>query len=196
MSDQLDLKQKQFFYKKASLPNINIAWAFIEHADNTNNPCSVSLLDNVFGVYKTIQLNTSSEAVNHLVENDYKDYDMREKVATTDDITPPKQPFSSSPISIEGYWCKVIGMGERHWAVITSANNRCEVIFFMDDSCIFDKMTFFSSDQAKQALDNNGFSLYAEDEMLQKFVVAPQHPFGHRDHPSGKIYSSGKYWLQ
>jgi len=32
--------------------------------------------------------------------------------------------------------------------------------------------------------------------MLQKFVATPQHPFGHRDHPSGKIYSSGKYWLQ
>ena len=101
MSNQLDLKQKQFFYKKAPPPNINIAWAFIEHADNTDNPCGVSLIDNVFGVYETLQFESSAAAIDHLIQDDYKDLDMREKIAMADDITPPRPPFASSPITAE-----------------------------------------------------------------------------------------------
>jgi len=196
MTNQLNLEQKQFFYKKAQSPNANIAWAYIEHADNTDNPCSVSLIDNVFGVYETLQFESSATAIDHLIQDDYKDLDMREKIAMADDITPPRPPFASSPITAESYWCKVIGMGEHNWAVIIPNNNRFEVIFFMDDSRIFDKMNFFSEDQAKAALENNDFSWYEDDELLQRFVHLPLHPFGHTEHPSGKIYSSGKYWLQ
>lgn len=196
MTDQLNLEQKQFFYKKAQSPNVNIAWAYIEHADNTDNPCSVSLMDNVFGIYETLQFESSVVAIDHLIKDDYKDFDMHEKIAMADNITPPRQPFASTPITAESYWCKVIGMGEHNWAAIIPNNNRFEVVFFMDDSRIFDKMNFFSEDQAKAALENNDFSWYKDDELLQRFVHLPLHPFGHTQHPSGKIYSSGKYWLQ
>ena len=196
MSDSHDLKQKQYFYKKATAPNPNIAWAYLAHGDTSTDTCEVSLLDNVFDVYQTLSFDTSQLAIDHLIDNDYKDFDMREKITMADDITPPKPPFNSSPISLDNYWCKVIGLGEHNWAAIMPSGNRFEVVFFTDDSCIFDKMNFFSRDQAISALENNEFSLYKDDDLLQQFVQAPEHPFGYKDHPSGKIYSSGKYWLQ
>lgn len=196
MSDSQDLKQKQYFYKKAPAPNSNIAWAHIAQGDTISDACEVSLLDNVFGVYKTKQFENVESAISYLIDQDYKDFDMREKVAMSDDVTSPKPPFNKSPILLDNYWCKVIGLGERNWAAIIPSNGRFEVVFFMDDSCIFDKMNFFSQEQAISALEKNEFSLYKDDDLLQQYVQAPQHPFGHTEHPSGKIYSSGKYWLQ
>lgn len=196
MSDSQDLKQKQYFYKKAPVPNVNIAWAHIAYVDSSSDAYEVSLLDNVFGVYQTLNFDSPQLAIEYLIENDYKDFDMREKVAMSDDISPSKPPFKTSPISLDAYWCKVIGLGEHNWAVILPSGPRFEVVFFTNDSCIFDKMNFFSQEQAISALEKNEFSLYKDDDLLQQYVQAPQHPFGHRDHPSGKIYSSGKYWLQ
>ena len=98
------------------------------------------------------------------------------------------------------FWVKVVGMLEQNWALIEiggddqSADVR--VFFVGDTSGVFDEMSFPSNGEATRALRNNGFTRYADDRELQSFIVPPAPPFERSRHPSGAIYSSGKYWRQ
>lgn len=96
------------------------------------------------------------------------------------------------------YWVKVVGMLEQNWALIeTDDDQSAEVrVFFVGDtSGVFDEMSFLSGEEATRALRNNGFRRYADDRELQSFIVPPAPPFERSRHPSGAIYSSGRYWI-
>lgn len=93
------------------------------------------------------------------------------------------------------FWFKVVEFLQQNWALIDGLNNeKCMVYFISDTSDIFDEMEFVSLKEATSALIRNGFSLYAEDREVQKFIFPPESPFQRRPHPNGPIYSSGKFW--
>lgn len=99
------------------------------------------------------------------------------------------------PIKGDNLWVKVVAMLQQNWASIESDGDRLCVWFINDASEVFDRMPFDSAEAAKVALDRNGFRRFADAPDLQGFLRAPQRPFREGSHPSGPIYSSGRYWL-
>lgn len=102
-------------------------------------------------------------------------------------------------IQSRDYWVKVVGMLEQNWALIETGDAACpgvRVFFIGDTSGVFDEISFGSADDAMHALHNNGFSRYADDSRLQSFIVPPKPTFWRSRHPSGAIYSSGRYWVK
>lgn len=191
----MSLKDKKLFYKNShEFHNLNRGWAYIKHADNEDKPCNVNFIDEVFGIYSEQEFNSSSDAIDYLINNRYSDYSLSEEFEKSRGVVPPEKPFNHSSTSINNYWCKVVEMLQQNWAVIQSSDEGCTVFFFMDDSSIFDQMTFESFNDAKEALVRNGFSLFSKDEKLQEFITPPNPPFGRRKHPNGEIYSSGRFW--
>lgn len=96
------------------------------------------------------------------------------------------------------YWVKVVDNLQQNWALIeTGDDHSAEVrVFFVEDtSGVFDEMSFPSADEAMRALRNNGFDRYANDRVLQSFIVPPAPPFERSRHPNGAVYSSGRYWV-
>ena len=98
------------------------------------------------------------------------------------------------PIQSRDYWFKVIEMLQQNWAFIEHTAQGVTVYFVNDTSGVFDEMTFGSSAFAETELRLNGFRRFAEDERAASFLHCPQPPFTRRSHPSGPIYSSGRFW--
>jgi hypothetical protein len=94
------------------------------------------------------------------------------------------------------YWFKVVDMLQQNWALIDSSKveGRCIVYFIGDSSGVFDKMEFDDIAEAQRQLRGNGFARYEEDQKAKEFIVPPHPPFYRSTHPSGAIYSSGRYW--
>ena len=93
------------------------------------------------------------------------------------------------------FWIKIIEMLQQNWALIENQSDRKVKIFFVNDnSGIFDEMVFDNRAEAETALKRNGFNNYNLDKHYQEFVHPPEPPYGWKDHPNGKIYSSGRYW--
>ena len=55
-------------------------------------------------------------------------------------------------------------------------------------------MTFESVVMAEAALRRNGFGRYAERPDVHGVIHCPEPPFREQLHPSGPIYSSGRFW--
>ena len=99
-------------------------------------------------------------------------------------------------INNRDFWIKVVGMLQQNWALI-GKNGDSNAVYFLDDmGKVFDHIDFESVDEAQAALARNGFRLFAEEKKLQEIISSPREPFTYGSHPSGKIYSSGDYWVQ
>jgi hypothetical protein len=97
-------------------------------------------------------------------------------------------------IQSRDYWFKVIEMLQQNWALIEPTAQGVTVYFVNDTSGVFDEMTFESSASAEIELRLNGFRRFVDDERARSFLHCPQPPFTRRPHPSGPIYSSGRFW--
>ena len=95
------------------------------------------------------------------------------------------------------YWFKVVEMLQQNWALIDRRvleGERVRVYFLGDGGGVFDELEFASIREARKGLGRNGFQHYAKDEDAQDFISPPEPPFIRREHPNGRIYSSGEYW--
>ena len=78
--------------------------------------------------------------------------------------------------------------------LLTRGMKGCYVYFVDDGGGVFDQIAFPNADSAFAALARNGFARLIEDTHLQSFLSPPAGPYQERSHPSGRIYSSGRYW--
>jgi hypothetical protein len=91
-------------------------------------------------------------------------------------------------------WLKVVGMLQQNWAVILESKRGTIIVFFSDTKGIFDDVEYESLDTAEAALRINGFDKYSNDPEAPGFIALPEGEFEFRDHPSGRIYSTGRFW--
>ena len=93
------------------------------------------------------------------------------------------------------FWVKIVEFLQQNWALIDERpDGACTVYFLSDTSGVFDRMEFGSSADAIAALQRNGFQRFADNAELATFLCPPDPPFAWRDHPNGRIYSSGRFW--
>lgn len=95
------------------------------------------------------------------------------------------------------YWVKIVEFLQQNWALIEENESSANVtiVFFGDTSGVFDTLNYPSKEDAVTALVKNGFYKYLDpNENFTEFIACPQPPFHWRDHPNGRIYSSGRYW--
>lgn len=97
-------------------------------------------------------------------------------------------------IKSRDYWFKVVDFLQQNWALIDSTKDGVVVWFFGDTAGVFDELRFESEAAALKALNRNGFKRFSDDQEAQKFIAIPERSFRWRSHPSGQIYSSGRYW--
>lgn len=99
-------------------------------------------------------------------------------------------------ISGDDFWVKIVGMLQQNWASIQHIDDGAVVYFIDNGSDVFDEIKFENTAEAIAALERNGFKRLREYPDLQASIDAdpPRPPFTEGKHPSGKIYSSGKYW--
>jgi hypothetical protein len=106
--------------------------------------------------------------------------------------------MSAKIVAIEtrDFWFKVVEMLQQNWALIDcDPEGTGRTVFFIDDaSGVFDRMHFASEGDAIEGLRRNGFARYAASPEAQRFIAAPEPPFHEGRHPSGPIYSSGRFW--
>lgn len=100
------------------------------------------------------------------------------------------------PITGDDLWVKIVGMLQQNWASIEDTANGVAVYFANDGSYVFDEIPFASVADARAALVKNGFKRLRDSPDLQMAIDAdpPKPPFTEGNHPSGRIYSSGRYW--
>jgi hypothetical protein len=93
------------------------------------------------------------------------------------------------------FWFKVVDMLQQNWALVDAdERGRATVYFVHDGSGVFDRITLKSVHDAEDALTRNGFRRFAADAKAREFLSPPTPPFVESRHPSGPIYSSGRYW--
>lgn len=100
-------------------------------------------------------------------------------------------------LAADEYWVKIVEFLQQNWAVIEAIpeSENVEIVFIGDTSGVFDQIEYPCKELAEKALLKNGFRKYLDpDENFTEFIACPQPPFHWRDHPNGKIYSSGRYW--
>ena len=91
---------------------------------------------------------------------------------------------------------KIVDFLQQNWALIEDVADGVLVVYFLGDSGgVFDKLTFRSRREAELGLRRNGFRRFDEDEKINSFLAAPTDPFHWDEHPNGRIYSSGRFWL-
>lgn len=97
-------------------------------------------------------------------------------------------------IASRDYWVKVVDFLQQNWALVDDVGAEHSRVFFLTDTAgVFDEMTFDSAAEAAAALERNGFRRYSEIGETRSYRP-PSPPFLRRDHPSGRIYSSGRFW--
>lgn len=93
------------------------------------------------------------------------------------------------------YWYIVTSFLQQNWALIDENEDGSVTVFFLGDtSGVFDRMIFGSKALAISGLKRNLFVRYEEDKEAHQFIFPPQPPFHKFKHPSGAIYSSGRFW--
>lgn len=97
-------------------------------------------------------------------------------------------------IQSRDYWFIVTGFLQQNWALIDELDEGVIVWFLGDTAGVFDEMRFASPAEATAALKRNGFQRYAQTPSAQEIIPIPEPPFWRRPHPSGPIYSSGRFW--
>ena len=91
---------------------------------------------------------------------------------------------------------KIVDFLQQNLALIEDVADGVLVVYFLGDSGgVFDKLTFRSRPEAEQGLRRNGFCHFDEDKKINSFLAAPTDPFHWDEHPNGRIYSSGRFWL-
>lgn len=99
-------------------------------------------------------------------------------------------------IKSRDYWFKVVDFLQQNWALVDAQGDGSALVrFFGDTSGVFDELRFPSEANAEAALLRNGFSQLNLDAEWKKRLTPPSEPFWRTTHPSGPIYSSGKYWV-
>jgi hypothetical protein len=98
------------------------------------------------------------------------------------------------PIASRDYWFKNVDFLQQSWALVDKAPAGVVVWFFGDTSGVFDEISFPTETAAIDALKRNGFRRHSEDPQAQDFIRVPAPPFRRRHHPSGRIYSTGRFW--
>jgi hypothetical protein len=99
------------------------------------------------------------------------------------------------PIESRDFWVKVVGMLQQNWALSEpESTGNVRIHFVSDTGGVFDSLLLPSEDAARAALMRNGFSRYADDPQMKKFLFPPEPPFHQSSHPNGPIYSSGRHW--
>ena len=91
-------------------------------------------------------------------------------------------------------WFKVVDFLQHNWAVIVNQGDSMLVVFYGDTCGVFDEIAFNSESDAVEALVRNGFAKYKDDENAQGYIGLPRGDFHEREHPNGRIYSSGRFW--
>ncbi len=107
--------------------------------------------------------------------------------------------LQSEPLEIQStdYWVKVLGMLIQNWAVIESTGTqKCYVYFFTDHAEIFDRLEFKNTEDARDGLIRNGFSLYDDDPHYADFIAKPEPPFHLNPVVHGPVYSLGEFWKE
>jgi hypothetical protein len=98
-------------------------------------------------------------------------------------------------IQSRDYWFKIVDFLQQNWALIDKIDDTKVTVFFLNDlSGVFDSIDFASMADAEAGLLANGFKRLADDSKAQQMLAEPHPPFIKRNHPNGKIYSSGRYW--
>lgn len=99
-------------------------------------------------------------------------------------------------IASENFWFKVVDFLQQSWAIVDVKGSECTVWFVNDGSGVFDRLEFASASTALRALHFNGFRRFRElDGQVPSARAAPRPPYRATSHPSGKIYSSGRFWI-
>lgn len=98
-------------------------------------------------------------------------------------------------IKSRDYWRKALENQQSNWALIESdpADGSALVYFFHELSGVFDRLKFQGRLEAESALRRNNFYRLA-DEMDEAQFPGPPPPFFEDEHPTGAIYSSGRFW--
>ena len=91
-------------------------------------------------------------------------------------------------------WFKIVEMLQQNWAVIIKDDPGVLIVFYSDTRGVFDELRYDSVSDAEEALDRNFFYKYLEDKESAEFIGLPQGEFHFREHPNGRIYSSGNFW--
>ena len=97
-------------------------------------------------------------------------------------------------IQSRDYWFKIVEFLQQNWALMDPCDRGVKVWFFGDTAGVFNELTFASAEEARRALQRNGFRRYAEAPEVHSFIAPPTPPFRRHPHPNGPIYSSGRYW--
>lgn len=98
-------------------------------------------------------------------------------------------------VTSRDFWVKVVGFLQQNWALVEPSSGRGIVYFFSDTGGVFDRMQFDSVEEAVHGLTRNGFRRYEDEIDMHRVVSPPEVEALHeRPHPSGPIYSSGKFW--
>jgi hypothetical protein len=97
-------------------------------------------------------------------------------------------------IASRDYWFTVTSFLQQNWALIDPTETGVTVWFFGDTSGVFDQLAFGTAVEAERALRRNGFRRYAEAPDAHEVIPCPEPPFWLGEHPSGPIYSSGRFW--
>jgi len=99
-------------------------------------------------------------------------------------------------ISSKDFWFKIVEFLQQNWALIEedTESEACIIYFISDGSGVFDQIQYPTIEKAEKALRRNGFEQYDKDPEAQGFIFPPRPPYFRDKHPSGNIYSSGKFW--
>jgi hypothetical protein len=95
------------------------------------------------------------------------------------------------------YWVRIVDFLQQNWALIeeNDSSDHVTIYFFGDTSGVFDILSYPCKEEAETALERNGFNQYLDlHENFKEFISCSHPPFHWREHPNGRIYSSGRYW--
>jgi hypothetical protein len=106
--------------------------------------------------------------------------------------------MNSENVDISGkdFWFKIVDFLQQNWALIEkdAGSETCIIYFIHDGSGVFDQIKYATIEEAERALRRNGFEQYDKDPKAQGFIFPPGSPYFKDRHPSGNIYSSGRFW--
>jgi len=106
--------------------------------------------------------------------------------------------MNSENVSIfsKDFWFKIVDFLQQNWALIEkdAGSEGCIIYFIHDESGVFDQIHYAIMEEAERALRRNGFERYDKDPEARSFIFPPRPPYFKDKHPSGNIYSSGRYW--
>jgi hypothetical protein len=100
-------------------------------------------------------------------------------------------------IESRDYWVKVASFLQQNWALLEERHDGVVVWFISDTSGVFDQLHFRTRGSAERALRWNKFTRIAESSLWAEDCAPqpPRPPFREVEHPSGMVFSSGRYWV-